>query len=287
MSTYPPDGYYVSGTDVTWALDFDIETTIFLSGTHSVKIKSRAPAAQPSGNPMYGTLKLIPCTAGEVYTCEWRVRADSIAAGNLVYCYFYWYDATKAYLSNTSVWAAVLDAADTWQLIKGTIVAPTSAAFVRIVCFKKNTDFNLYIDSMIISRHPVAFETWLTTDTVMGSGTIAFDNEVYDYGGCLAAGVFTVPVPGIYAFTAYALTSDTGAGEAWWMEIIVASSGGGTATKAEAYHVVETLGDGLAMNTSAAGVLIAAGATVYVTLKWDGGGNNTIGAARFYGAKIG
>lgn len=204
MSTYPPDGWTVGGTDVTWANDFAQETSTVLKGGNSVKFKDTTPTGDP-----YLYSDLIPVEYPRPYGVEFNVRADSVAAGNTITLQVFWYQSNGTSAASTAsndIFAtAVLSAADTWLTLRGIFTPPSNACFARLRMTKNNTAFNAYLDNAEIYPHVYAFCAKATDLDITNSFStdITFDTELYDYGNAfiLANNYFLVPISGIYTFS--------------------------------------------------------------------------------------
>jgi C1q domain len=222
--TNPPDGLACSadagagvwGTDVDYYVsDGSFE---FLTGDGGIVFKDTEPSGTGWIQCYTSNDKLVPVTEGELYRVGVWLRANDADADQHVYVTINWYDESKAYDSNTSILAAAVDAAATWQYVTQIVTVPAGVHYMGRV-FGKRYDsavaYTAYFDTFEADKVEPAFSAYLSTPTSYTTGsTIICDTEDYDHGGVYdhTTGIFTAPSDGLYAFAATVQIIDLNAG---------------------------------------------------------------------------
>jgi len=202
MTTYPPDGYEISGSS-TWADDFAQNDSVVYDGEFSVEFKNTTPASDPT---LLSDVQ--PVEPGSPYLARAIIRADSIAGTSWVSFYVHWYTSAGVYISAVSIYTAALPSVDTWYELSGIVTAPANAGFAKKLIRKNNVAFTAYFSSASIVSQPIAFHAYLASNQTITGGVwaiVANATEVHDYGSVYdnSAGnySFTAPSNGLYSFS--------------------------------------------------------------------------------------
>jgi len=191
----PPVGYSMNAG--TWGTDVDHDTTRFKTGDSAIKFMANAQATELV--QIVGT----PVAVGDILRVSGWVNGDDTSVSGVLGVS--WYNSSDTWLSYSPVLGAPVDAADTWEFKEGRVTAPANAAFARPVFGKDATAEALWWDSVFVEAVEPAFSAYLDANTSYNTtDTIVYDVEQYDFSGNYdtATGIFTVPVDGVYIFTA-------------------------------------------------------------------------------------
>lgn len=218
MSTYPPDHWTVSGSGVTWADDFSVvpqATLANLMGSGSIKIASRAPAAQPAGDPTMWS-PYTPIDISMPYEFRSIVRASSIAGGNTVLMAVYWYNGALTFQGTSTIHNAVLGAATTWEHYTETLdelSALPNSRYARVVIAKNNTDFDVWVDYANLKQAQPKARIYEAASTSIPNASwtkVGNATEDYSFGmGGVGAGEITLRHSGYYHIDGVVRFDDT------------------------------------------------------------------------------
>lgn len=225
MSTFPPDGFDVTGTDVTWGTDINFtESSSALTGDGYWNWL----ATDPTGNPGLIWDTPIPIEGGSPYAIYAPVYASSINASDKMRIGVSWLDESEGAISTVYAFDSALDATGTWENHGGVINAPSNARFAQPVCEaeKGATSFTARMDRLDFWEMPVAFKAHPSTNqSFAGAGVDVkkeFATENYDYGNNfdnVTNHRWTAPAGGLYSVTSTTFCFTTAAPDSnmWWI----------------------------------------------------------------------
>ena len=160
MSVAPPSNWTI--TTGIWGTDADIVASPSLSGGHSLHLKNTAVATTVK-SAFFPVTSFSDVPSGILYYVpRVRIRADSIAAGNITTVLFkvYQADRTSVVVTNT-LKNAILYAANTWEEYGGAYVGGsggTTSFWGQFELSKSATAFNVYFDLVHIAMSPPYIE---------------------------------------------------------------------------------------------------------------------------------
>jgi len=208
---YPPDGW---GMNVgTWGTDADEDTTNHKSGGRSIKIYATAVSTEA------GSLDFTPVEGGKKYLSETETRSSSNNGAHTYSTGVYWYDENKAPASTAwnylrAVTAAT--AADTWEIDRTIITAPSDARFARLFLWKNTTSsYTVNYDRITFVR---AIPSWsVYEDTAWQIPSASWDLIEFNTTTTAEtidvthddAGIITIATPGFYVFSARVAGDDS------------------------------------------------------------------------------
>ena len=176
----------------TWGTDWVEDTSIQQTGTRSVK--------SPSTSLLNTRIEseLFPVSLDVMYFMTWAMRADAVAAGNIVKAGFTLHRADKSAIVDAEVHSGPLSAVDVFETFfissYANLIPTFDDAFYFSVWFEKDAsvNFNLFCDRVFAWRGFQAFEAFQDTlESVPGSVDFnpSFQTEVFDFGGATRGGV--------------------------------------------------------------------------------------------------
>lgn len=188
----PPTGWEIDGTWGNGALDDAFWSSTSETGDRSLALKTVGVEA---------TSWWMPVAGGRSYQalCHWQ--ADHIADQLDLYVDFY--DANRAATVSHAVFTLTPDVINTWQCDGGIVLAGTADRWCRIR-LQKTAGPTILIDRVDVAMMGSNASVLNVAPAAFGAGTTAikWTNELFDYDDIydVAAGEFTIAVPGLYGF---------------------------------------------------------------------------------------
>lgn len=187
---HPPAGWRMATG--TWGTDAERETTLYLSGGASIRMKNTTTATKLIG-PMSPVHPGI--ANNKMYEATAYVRASSVSggAGDYVTLQLKSYDASFTAIYTHVIYQNVLTAADTWQTVSGVWQADSGGTerFIRPEILKGTNAINVYWDAISFRAMAPMFKGT--------SGTTAVTDHASTW---TAIASFTVDGSGFGALTA-------------------------------------------------------------------------------------
>lgn len=288
MTTSPPDAWEVttdgngawgSGVELSTAVYNSADASVLLKHTHQTGawIAISTPAA-----------KYAAVSPGDLLLHDaWVQSDDNRGAGwNHPYMGIRFYDAAKAFVSNTDTWNSTVTAPSVWEHKAGFVVVPAGCYWIGQYLAKTLgavEDTNVWWDGGYVTPVTSTFFVKLSADLSVANGdTVIFDDKTdldgpcYDYAGAYNAttGVYTAPFGGLYSFTATLMTGGLSAGQ--YLGLYFDRNGGVGAGGASAYGAVSRVhanSDLVSINSTYGPVPLAAGETIEVVVTHNHGSN--------------
>jgi hypothetical protein len=207
------------GTTV-WGTDIIVDTTVYRSGSSSIKFLSGAPndVVRLFETPVTdGRVSIHPCAAGDVFSVAAWVRAGRKNVGDNISIGIGWYDSALAFLSGTDVFNAPVTTINTWERKRGFLQAPAGTYYMGAGYGRASSGFDYWLDDIDVQQIgdccSILDTTYTTVQSVPsgGSGTLltTLTTETYDFGSNYdnTACIYTFPHDGVYAISGSAYFS--------------------------------------------------------------------------------
>lgn len=178
----------------TWGTDIRQGTAQYKSGRYSLEfIDSGAAAFVESAE--------FAVTPGQIYELDcWNHADDNSTAFRHK---LYWYTATRASISDSTMINTSADAANTWEQKKGYAVAPATAAFAKVQLSRSTSGPLLFVDQVFVRKAIPTFSAYLSSNqSPTSNDRIDFDTEDHDHGDWFSTGgqKAAAPTAGVYCF---------------------------------------------------------------------------------------